>query len=130
MSYGEIYIGDFKKGKYEGKGIYYYNNGDKYEGNIKMEKKMEKEQNIIIEMMNLKEINMLVNGKMGKKKAKEYIIFITEISMKENGKMESQKGKEYIIIIMVIYMKENGKMENAKIMENFIIKMKNPILII
>ena len=35
---GERYEGDFKNGKIEGKGIYYYNNGDRYEGNFKNNK--------------------------------------------------------------------------------------------
>ncbi len=40
------------------------------------------------------EINMMVNGKMIKKKEKEYIIIIMEINMMVNGKMVKQKEKE------------------------------------
>ena len=36
---GDRYEGDFKNDKKEGKGIYYYNNGDKYEGAFKNDKK-------------------------------------------------------------------------------------------
>jgi len=32
---GNRYEGDFKDGKAEGKGIYYYNNGSRYEGDLK-----------------------------------------------------------------------------------------------
>jgi len=44
----------------------------------------------------------MVNGKIIKKKEKEYIIIIMVADMKENGKMIKEKEKEYIIIIMVI----------------------------
>ena len=33
------YDGEYKEGKKEGKGIYYYNNGDKYDGEWKNDKK-------------------------------------------------------------------------------------------
>ena len=36
---GDRYEGDFKNGKREGKGIEYYNNGDRYEGDWKKGKK-------------------------------------------------------------------------------------------
>ena len=55
--------------------------------------------------------NILVNGKIIKKKEKEYIILVMEIFMKEIGKMENKMEKEYIIIVMEIYMTGNGKME-------------------
>ena len=32
---GNRYEGDWKNDKYEGKGIFYYNKGDKYEGDFK-----------------------------------------------------------------------------------------------
>ena len=43
--------------------------------------------------------------------------------MKENGKMIKKKEKEYFIIMMVIDMKENLKMAYLKEKEYFIIKM-------
>ena len=35
---GDRFEGDYKNGKYEGKGIYYFNNGDRYEGDYKNDK--------------------------------------------------------------------------------------------
>ena len=32
---GDRYEGDWKNDKIEGKGIYYFNNGDRYEGDLK-----------------------------------------------------------------------------------------------
>ena len=59
---GNKYEGDFKNDKFEGKGIYYYNNepwkDDKYEGEWKKVKQKEKEYIILI-----MEINMKVIGK-------------------------------------------------------------------
>ncbi len=56
---GDKYEGEQKIGIKEGKGIFYWNDGDKYDGEYKTIKKKEKEYIIII-----MEINMMVNGKM------------------------------------------------------------------
>ena len=71
---------------------------------------MEKEKNIIKKVI----LYLKVNGKMIKKKEKEYIILIMVngkvIDMKGILKMVRGKEKEYIIIMMAIDMKENTKM--------------------
>ena len=70
----------------EGKGIIYYNSGDRYE----------------------------MIGKMIKGKEKEYNIIMMVIDMKEILKMINLKEKEYFIIIMVIDMKVILKIVNLK----------------
>ena len=72
--YNWRYVGQVVNGLREGKGIEYYNDGDRYE----------------------------VIGEMIKKKEKEFIIGIMVIDMKVIGKMINGKDKEYIIIKMVI----------------------------
>ena len=62
------YIGQVVNGKPDGKGIYYYNNGDRYEGDFRI-----------------------------KEKEKEYVIFIMVIDMKVIGEMIILKEKEFII---------------------------------
>ena len=54
------------------------------------------------------------DGKLVKKKVKEYIITIIVIDMKVIGKMIKKKEKEYIILKVVIDMKENIKMVKEK----------------
>jgi hypothetical protein len=39
---GDRYDGNWKDDKKNGQGIYYFNNGDRYDGNWKDDKKMEK----------------------------------------------------------------------------------------
>ncbi len=57
------------------------------------------------------EINMMVNGKMIKKKEKEYIIIKVEIYMMVNGKMMWKKDKENLQKVKE-NKKEFGKMVN------------------
>jgi hypothetical protein len=62
----------------DGTGIYYYNDGDKYDSEWKNDKTEGKGINVN---------NMMVNGKMIKEKEKEYIIVIMEINMMVNIKL-------------------------------------------
>ena len=69
------YIGQVLNGVPEGKGIMYWNEGDRYEGEWKNDQK----EGIIIVTMNLRVIDMKVIIKMVKKKEKEFIIIIMVI---------------------------------------------------
>ena len=69
---GDKHEGNYRNGKKEGKGIYYWN-----DGNI---------MKVILEMTN--------------NKRKEFIIIIMVIDMKVNGEMIKNKEKELIIIII------------------------------
>ena len=51
---GERYEGKFKDGVFEGKGIYYWNNGDRYDGNGKMDYIKEEEFFILIMVIDMK----------------------------------------------------------------------------
>ena len=67
---------------------------------------------------------MMVNGKMIKEMEKEQNIFIMAINMKEIGEMVNLKEKEFIIMaIMVIDMKVNGEMIIKKEKEFIILQM-------
>ena len=60
---GDRYEGNWKKGIKEGRGIYYYSNRDRYEGNGGKEIKKEKEYIIILMV-----IDMKVTGRITKEK--------------------------------------------------------------
>ena len=80
--YNWRYVGQVVNGLREGKGIEYYNDGERYEGDFRNDKKKVKEFIIIIKNL-LKVIDMKVIGEMIKQKEKEFIITIMVIDMKE-----------------------------------------------
>ena len=86
------YIGQVLNGVPEGKGIMYWDNGDRYEGEWKNEKKMEKELIIIAMVKDMKVIGSMVKGK-----EKELIIGKMVKNMKGNGNMIKEKEKELCI---------------------------------
>ena len=102
---GEKYIGDLKNNSKYGKGFLFFDNGDLYDGDFK--DNLRNGKGIIFNIM---EIDLKVNGKMIKKKDKEYIIIEMEIFMKANGEMIKEKEKGNVIILMVINMRVIGKM--------------------
>ncbi len=67
--------------------------------NVKMEKK--KENVFLIIIMEIYD-GQLRNDK---KKEKEYLNIVTRINMKENEKMIKWKGKVYIIVVMELKLK-------------------------
>ncbi len=67
--------------------------------NVKMEKK--KENVFLIIIMEIYD-GQLRNEK---KKEKEYLNIVTRINMKENEKMIKWKGKVYIIVVMELKLK-------------------------
>ena len=81
--------------KINGNGIYYYECGDKYEGNCIM----------------VTEMFIMENGKIVKKNGKGIIVY--KSGNKYDGYWEDGKRvvKEFIILKMEIFLKENGKME-------------------
>jgi len=100
---GDRYEGDFRNDKAEGKGIYYWNiepfKGDIYEGDCRNDKQEGKGiYYFILKMV----IYMKVILKMVNKKEKELFIIMMAIDMKVIIEMVKEKEKEFIIIIMVI----------------------------
>ena len=59
FSNGEIYEGEFKKGLYDGKGILYQRNNIIYDGMWKMTVKMEKEVNISLMVIYMKDFGKM-----------------------------------------------------------------------
>ena len=74
--------------KINGNGIYYYECGDKYEGNCIM----------IMEMF------IMENGKIVKKMGKELLFIKAEINMMVIGKKEKRVVKEFIILKMEFFI--------------------------
>ena len=111
------YIGDLRNDMREGKEIYYYNSGNRYEGDCN------KKEGKRIYYFNSGNKYMKEIGEILEEKEKEYIIIIMVIDMKEIGEILKKKEKEYINIIMVIDIKENGEIIKKREKEYFIVIM-------
>ena len=109
------YVGEWKDDKYHGKGTYYFVSGDRYVGEFKDEKKMVEALFIGLMVLamraNSRMINAMVNAR---------CISLMVLAMRANSRITGLMVKEHIISLMASAMRANSKTENAMVKAHII----------
>ena len=97
-------VGEFKDNKAHGQGIYTYLDGAKYVGEYKLGKKHGQP------LLGLMGVNMWAIGNLEREKVMELELILMEGNMKVNGKMACSMDRELTFSKMVEDMRVSGKM--------------------